>query len=204
MTKRSPPKNIFVIGAQCTGKTTLVDALEEYFSQPEKSSSRLSIIREVARDVLKRYNFTRDDITSSPERALQLQNYILEAQFEAETAVSIDPSADWYISDRSGIDPIVYAHIFVGEEAAKQLLASATWKKLEEHMKAGLVVLCEAGFSWLIDDGTRLMPKDIEDWKRLDAAFRNLLTTREIDYIVIPRDKTDVLDRVAVVVDAHK
>ncbi|KAH0562532.1 hypothetical protein GP486_002780 [Trichoglossum hirsutum] len=207
MAHNTGPKNIFVVGAQCTGKTTLVKALQEHFSQPHDRSSTLSFsqppvtIHEVARKVLKKYKFTREDITTSPIRALQLQERILEAQFEAENAVS---RGDWYISDRSGIDPIVYASVFVGEEAAEKLFASAAWGKLEEKMKAGLVVLCEVGWDWLVDDGVRLIPKDLGDWAKVDAAFRNLLKARGINYTVISQDNPDIYERVAIVTDAHK
>lgn len=44
-------------------------------------------------------------------------------------------------------------------------------------MRNGLVVLCEAGGPWLLDDGTRLVPKDLEDWSQLDSAFRAMLAS---------------------------
>ena len=63
-------------------------------------------------------------------------------------------------------------------------------------MKAGVVILCEAGCDWLQDDGTRLMPDDLEGWMRIDAAFRELLAACEIDYAVCRKDILDVSDRV--------
>lgn len=91
---------LYIIGAQCTGKTTLVDALEDMFGSGELSnhlqgkSSRPVIIREVARTVLRDKHFSRDDITTSPSRALQLQKHILDAQYEAEqTAIGPDTRA---------------------------------------------------------------------------------------------------------------
>jgi len=207
MTHRINPKNIFIVGAQCTGKTTVVNALEEYFCRPENHVSSLShipkptIIREVARNVLKQDNFTREDITSCPIRALQLQQRILQAQFEAENAASTSSSSNWYISDRSGLDPIAYARVFVGERAAEELLASTMWGELERRMKTGIVVLCEAGCRWLVDDGTRLMPTDVEDWMIIDTAFRRLLDARGIRYILLSKE-LDISERVALVTDA--
>jgi len=66
-------------------------------------------------------------------------------------------------------------------------------------MKQGLVVLCEAGCTWLVDDGTRLMPEDEEDWMRVDRGFRRLLEKRGIHYFVIPKEVTDLDERVQLV-----
>jgi predicted ATPase len=186
MAQRISPKNIFVVGAQCTGKTTVVNALEKHFARPENRVSSLfhtrtpTIIREVARNVLKQDK-------SSPIRVLQLQKRILQAQFEAENAGSSSSSSNWYISDRSGIDPIAYARVFVGEEAAEELLASTVWGELDQRMKRGIVVLCEAGCSCLVDDGTRLIPMDVKDWMRIG---------------IISREQLDISERVARVADA--
>ncbi|OCK82951.1 hypothetical protein K432DRAFT_402478 [Lepidopterella palustris CBS 459.81] len=79
-------------------------------------SSNLIIICEVARTVLNQYDFPRGDITSSPARAMQLQQHIIQAQLDVENAACSTQSPHWYISDRSGIDPIAYTHVFVGEE----------------------------------------------------------------------------------------
>ena len=198
-------KNIYIIGAQSTGKTTLVNALEALYKvandtdRSEKSLPRPFIIREVARTVLKDKGFTREDIIASPSRALQLQKHILNAQREAEATASKDASSSWYICDRSGLDPIVYTQLFVGAKATEDMLASEAWKELEANMKAGIVVLCEAGCGWLIDDGTRLMPDDLEAWMRVDAAFRRLLEVRGIDYTVIPKGMASLDERVYVV-----
>jgi hypothetical protein len=142
-------KNIYVIGAQSTGKTTLVDALEDCLSLDNSSRNGQSkqpyIIREVARKVLEEKGYSRVDIETSTTRALQLQQHILEAQHNAELEATAQGTSPWYISDRSGLDPIVYASIFGGAEAAETMLASEIWLEMEARMKAGVVVLCEAG-----------------------------------------------------------
>jgi nicotinamide riboside kinase len=202
--------NIYVIGAQSTGKTTLVDALEEFFLNsievPESPNlSKPVIIREVARTVLKTHKFTRNDITNSTTRALKLQTLILSAQLNAEeAALEKRSSRAWYVSDRSGLDPVVYATIFAGEDDAQDMLRGVEWMKLEERMKKGLVVLCEAGCSWLIDDGTRLMPKDLEEWLKVDSTFRALLETLDIEYVLLPKDVLDTRHRVEIVLKAHQ
>ncbi|KAI4148015.1 MAG: hypothetical protein LQ340_005278 [Diploschistes diacapsis] len=200
-------KNIYITGAQSTGKTTIVDALEEIFCSCsnaiacENETTKPIIIREVARNVLRTYNFTRDDITSSASRALQLQQHILKAQFEAEESASCQSPSSWYITDRSGMDPIVYASVFVGQAAAQELLASAQWHELERRMKEGIVFLCEAGTRWLVDDGTRLMPNNEEQWMEMDQTFRQLLEARQIDYIVIPKQLYEIGGRVRLVTE---
>jgi hypothetical protein len=102
----------------------------------------------------------------------------------------------WCICDRSGIDPIVYARCFAGAEAAAGLLASKIWLELETRMKNGIVVLCEAGSQWLVDDGVRLMPNDMEEWIYVDRAFRGLLERRGMSYFVLPKYMTDLTKRV--------
>ena len=149
----SHPKNVFVIGAQRTGKTTLVNAVKEYYLQnPQSDGLRPRLIIEVARTVLGQVNMTRDELATSPDQALRLQEAIIQAQYEAETAGAMDPD-DWYISDRSGVDPIVYTQLLVGEEATARLLDSMALITLEANMRSGLVFLCEAGCTWLVDDG---------------------------------------------------
>jgi predicted AAA+ superfamily ATPase len=94
------PPNIFIIGAQCTGKTTVVRALEEHFSN--KTLDQPVVISEVARKVIQDTKIYRDDIRSSRERSLALQKAILQAQHKAEFAAA----ERWYISDRSSVDPV--------------------------------------------------------------------------------------------------
>ncbi|EAT77663.1 hypothetical protein HBI56_195500 [Parastagonospora nodorum] len=191
-------KNVYIIGAQSTGKTTLVNAVECKLEETAKNDGwqRPFIIREVARTVLKDKYFSREDISESPKRALQLQEHILAAQLRAETAATALNASNWYICDRSGLDPIVYARYFVGEDAAAAMLTSEAWLGLEGRMKKGIVIVCEAGCTWLIDDGVRLMPKDMEEWMCVDTAFRDLLKTRGIHFSIISKDTTDLNERV--------
>lgn len=191
-------KSIYIIGAQCTGKTTLVNALENWFKRStdvNKDHCPL-VIREVARKVLEERRFSRIDITTSPERALELQQHILEAQYNAETTACLKNPVTWFLCDRSGLDPIAYTKCFVGEGAAAEMLSSAIWQELESRMKKGIVILCEAGCRWLTDDGVRLMPKDVEDWMRVDLAFRDLLKTRGIRFSILSKDVEVLEDRI--------
>ncbi len=105
----SPPlPNVYIIGAPSTGKSTLVDDLERFIisitNSPEPDITlRPAVIREVARDVLTKYGFTREDIRSSKAKCFQLQQYILRAQFSAESSITQgEGGASWILSDRSG------------------------------------------------------------------------------------------------------
>ncbi|KAI4145446.1 MAG: hypothetical protein L6R39_003798 [Caloplaca ligustica] len=196
--------DIYIIGAQSTGKTTLVTALATYFEQhPADTANTLvrpKVITEVARGVLQRHNFTADDIVSSKTRALELQRLILGAQCEAERAAC----NEWYISDRSGLDPLVYARQYVGINEASTLMREDTWQYLERKMRTGLVIVCEAGGEWLIDDGVRLMPQDRKNWLEMHTTFCEMLDELHIDFHVLPVSFRDLSSRVEFVVEEWK
>ena len=176
------PKNIYIVGAQCTGKTTLVTALQEHFKSQKENMREPRIITEVARGVLKEHHFTASDIRSSKIKALQLQRLIIEAQFETERASGDDP----FISDRSGFDPIVYTRKYVSESAAEALMKLEIWQELKTRMTNSLIVVCEAGADWLKDDGVRLMPDDKADWIALHELFCKTLDESHMDCVVLP------------------
>ncbi|KAL8833640.1 MAG: hypothetical protein Q9170_004161 [Blastenia crenularia] len=193
------PQNIYVIGAQSTGKTTLVTALALHFKQlstaPNATFDEPKIISEVARGVLQRHGFTAADIVSSKSRALELQRLILGAQCKAEEAAG----NDWYISDRSGLDPLVYTRQYVGLDETLALKQEPTWKHLDQKMRKGLVIVCEAGGDWLIDDGVRLMPEDRNAWIRMHSVFCEMLDDLGIEYQVLPTTTADIARRVELV-----
>lgn len=72
-------------------------------------------------------------------------------------------------------------------------------------MKQGLVVLCESGCSWLVDDGTglRLMPEDQGEWFRTHGAFEKLLVNRGIEYMLVPAKMESLEERVDFVLRCH-
>jgi nicotinamide riboside kinase len=189
------PKSIYVVGAQSTGKTTLVDGLTAYFDHAAENAkaelNRPIVIKEVARTVLQKHNFTALDITTSPARALLLQKLILNAQNQAED----ETSGKWFISDRSGLDPIVYAKVYVGEDAFEDMLHMPTSMKLLQNMRDSLVCICEMNALWLNDDGVRLMPKNSEDWESFHQTFLEVLREQGIKYTVLNKD-TNVVQRV--------
>jgi nicotinamide riboside kinase len=199
-----PPKhrNIYVIGAQCTGKTTLVAALNDYFVDRANMDALVPgppyIIKEVARTVLKTHGFTAADIRQSPQRAFELQRLILESQVIAETAaISV---GKWFISDRSGLDPIIYAQTYIGSDAAQKLMEGKDWKASQSNLQDSLIVVCEPGTPWLYDDGTRLMPVDRNEWSQLHLTFCEFLERLDIKYTIVSKDVLDIKERVNVVV----
>ena len=201
--KNGPPftKNIYIIGAQSTGKTTLVSALATHFANTKHDSpdafTQPFQLKEVARSVLKKHGFTAHDITSSKARALELQRLIIEAQAKAE----VDLGQTWYISDRSALDAVVYARQYVGAVEADELMHGKLWQVHEDRMRAALVVVCEPGGQWLIDDGVRLMPQDREEWFQLHMNFLELLDAIGLAYIVLPCDVAKLEDRVRLILD---
>jgi nicotinamide riboside kinase len=196
-------RSIYVVGAQCTGKTSLVKALEDHFNNTNSHQANKipppKIIKETARVVLKQHNFTADDITSSPARALALQQLILQAQVTAESA-SLQ-QAEWIISDRSGADPIVYTKKYVSEEAADGLLKSAEWLELKGRMAKSTIVVCEAGADWLADDGVRLMPGSMDDWIGFHQLFCRCLDEWDLKYEILLCDITSAKQRVEFVLE---
>jgi len=191
-------KNVYIAGAQCTGKTTLVNQLEAHFknkTEPPSEQQQPAIIREVARTVLAKHSFTAADITSSTERCLTLQKLILEAQAAAERHEVHRNDRTWFISDRSGADPIAYALHHIGPDAADTLLASTEWHELRSRMRDSLVIVCEPGADWLFDDGVRLMPASMEDWKTFHSLFCRLLGQEVVKYVVLPSSILEREDR---------
>jgi nicotinamide riboside kinase len=191
---------IYIVGAQCSGKTTLTMALKERFSS-DPSLPPIVVLTEAARGVLKRHNFTRNDIRDDVDRCLELQRLILEAQWTEELKISDDVML---ISDRSGIDPIVYAARYAPAGERKSLLDSQAWRELRNRMSRSLVIVCEPVESWLKDDGVRLMPMDLNEWFEIHQSFRAHLEDAKIQFCVLSADKTSTSDRVEFVADQWK
>lgn len=189
--------SIYIIGAQCTGKTTLVEAVEEYLGK-EESQPSFTVIKELARGILETASVNRDDIRAGSQKARHFQSLVLEGQFEQE----FDSHARGLIlSDRSGIDPIAYATLYCSREAGKELCDKPIWVWLRSRMQGSLVVLCEPVTAWLFDDGTRLMPKDDDEWFELHKVFMELLQESNIAFEVLPATCYSKEERMAFVLE---
>ncbi|ETI27930.1 hypothetical protein G647_00379 [Cladophialophora carrionii CBS 160.54] len=185
-------RSIYIIGAQCTGKTTLVEDVAEALRT--QGAGPFATIKELARGILNTANITRDDIRAGNAGAMEFQKLVLGAQLNEE----LDRERRGLIvSDRSGIDPIAYATLYGPPEVARDLLESDAWRVLREKMRKGLIILCEPVREWLFDDGTRLMPADDAEWYELHTVFIRLLQQTGITYEVVPATCTSREERVA-------
>jgi nicotinamide riboside kinase len=204
------PSNIYVVGAQSSGKTTLISGLEKYFHVYSNVTwgalvvEKPFVLEEVARQVLMNCGYTGKTVSESKSQALQLQTLILEMQFEAEDAIK----DFWFISDRSGVDAIVYAKLYTGESEAKQLLDSKKWKDMEDALQNSLIIVCEPVLSWLKEDGLRLMPKDcsarIELVSEIHGLFCDIPNSLGLKYVILPKDVIDLDARVRFVIAKWK
>ena len=200
------PKNIYIIGAQSSGKTTLISALTTYFANKSDLTWRAlaiqkpQILNEVARQVLQDHESTGQDISESETRALELQTFILEAQYRAENAAK----GSWFISDRSGVDAIVYGKYYAGETGAEKLLSTKEWKELENALRDSIIIVCEPVISWLEEDGLRFMPKDplarTELVSVIHQKFCDFLDEANFRYSVLPNTLYELDERVGFVI----
>jgi len=169
---------IILCGASSVGKTTVA-------TEWCKQHKEFHHIQEVARNVMKKYNINRDDMTDSlkndpkKELFLKLQQQILEAQNCHEKGI---PSDQPYISDR-GPDPIVFACVYANEKAAQKLAESNEGRQCIERYKRCLVVmLCPLKAT--TDDNFRLV-QNKEEQKRFDDAMFNIFHKYNIPYVYV-------------------
>lgn len=203
MERQRASPNIYIVGPQCTGKTTIVNELRNAVAADTLwSANKPQFVSEVARSVLKQHDFATEEIRSSPERSFLLQTMIMDAQAKAE--IEALEQASWFVSDRSGVDPIVYAKRYVGDDAARNMELSATWLELKTRMSNSLVVLCESGCKWLQDDGVRLMPTDEEDWTQFYRTFCATLQENDVRYCVVSCEMLSLKERVDFVITQWK
>ncbi|RBA14884.1 hypothetical protein FPRO05_13100 [Fusarium proliferatum] len=169
--------NIYIIGPQSTGKTTLVNKLKADLEHwlADTSIDKPHIVSEVARTVLAKHKYSAEDIQASTTRCFELQQLILEAQAAAEKEAL--KTSSWFISDRSGFDPLVYAKRYAAPGAVEQLQGLDGWKQVKARMERSLIVVCEAGTPWLMDDGVRLMPGSYDEWMQTFYNFYRYIGT---------------------------
>jgi nicotinamide riboside kinase len=189
--------SIYIVGAQCTGKTTLINRLNDYFA---KSSPLLKVfvISELARDVLRQHNISGLDVQAGHSSAMHLQRAILETQFEVEKQSQLH---DLTLSDRSGLDPIAYSAKYGGSQYVQDLAEMAEWTILRSTMQKSVVILCEPVVEWLTDDGERLMPKSNKEWFDLHETFLRLLEEMAISFSLLPSSITAQDDRIRFVLN---
>lgn len=68
-------------------------------------------------------------------------------------------------------------------------------------MKDSVVIVCQAGADWLLDDGVRLMPENREAWIQFHRLFCSCLDEWGLDYEVVPCTLIDIDKRVEFVLE---
>jgi len=167
---------IYVVGPSATGKTTLCKALASRLDVKEPA-----FITEVARKVMRETGFSREDVGK-----LAMQLAILKAQVLADhqaRAAVAENASPVLLSDRSAIDPIVYAYLSgdSGPSLASVLLNTEEFNQVIEAYRRSKFVLLTPIPEWVVDDGVR----SLGDGRACFGHFRYLLKELSIPYIEI-------------------
>ena len=184
---------IILCGASSVGKTTVA-------TQWCKKHKEYYHIQEVARDVMKEHNLTREDMEKSlkgdPKKVvfLNLQRLILIAQNQHELNI---PSSTPYISDR-GPDPIVFAYVYGDLGAAKSLAESPEGKQcLERYRRCLVVLLCPLKAP--TDDDFRFI-QDMKQQQNFTDGMIFIFHHYKVPYVYI--NETDHTKRMHMLSDA--
>lgn len=164
------PTQVYVIGPSSTGKTTLCNAVAK-----SVGLSTRCYITEVARQVMRSKGYTRADVGT-----IEMQRAIMLAQLEKEA--NAFARARWgnneglILSDRSGIDPIVYA----------------AFQMALRRYKDAIFLLLNPVEEWLVDDGVR----NLDNHERCIKVFRQVLDKFGIKYQEMGAETKRIEDRV--------
>ncbi|KAI0653603.1 AAA domain-containing protein, partial [Cubamyces menziesii] len=185
---------IFVLGPSSSGKTTLCDALSK-----ELDIRPPQYIKEVARNVMKTHGFTRDDTDT-----YEMQYAIMAAQLEAEERAAaalqtmVVDGPRLILSDRSAIDPIVYASTAEAPGALDRrhrLMGDAALQRMLPSYRGSLFVVLEPVTEWLEDDGVR----SLEDPERYNRVLFATLRELGIPYVKLGAEMKNIRARVDLV-----
>jgi len=168
---------------QSTGKTTLADALAKKLGLSESAR-----VKEVARQVMAKQGFTRNEVSS-----LAMQQAIVEAQLREEE----QKSCPILVCDRSAVDAIVYAMVFspTEEEALRRrdiLIQTPGFDSALHKYRNSCFVLLAPVAEWLRDDGVR----SLENQEDCFDVFQSLLKDLNIGFRIIGPEMRYLEERV--------
>lgn len=185
-----PLTELYVVGPSSTGKTTLCNVLAQSLTLRS-----WCYITEVARQIMQRRGFTREDVDK-----MEMQSAIMLAQLEREAEVgerARNTGESLILSDRSGVDPIVYAILTAKDERqARQkkniLVEHPTFQSALKRYRKAKFLLLRPVPEWLVDDGVR----SLEQHGRSFYVFRAVLAELGIPYHEIGEEMKDLSERV--------
>lgn len=188
-------KHIFIVGPSSAGKTTLCSALSKRLGIPP--SARIS---EVARTVMKKRSFTREDIGK-----LEMQRAIIYAQLEEESNVIQRLQEDGggiLLSDRSAIDAVVYAMLTANDDNTRTerwrvLVETPEFQHALQRYRHSTVILLKPVPEWLVDDGVR----SIYNQEYCGEQFLAYLNKMGVPFYELGLECLDIHRRVELVMD---
>lgn len=175
--------SIYIVGPSSTGKTTLCRALANRLGLNGDA-----IVGEVAREVMRRTGFTRNDIGRLDMQRAIMEAHLLEEQKGLGYRIQL--------CDRSAIDPVVYAILTAADEhAAKEkyesLTASEGFQRALVRYRNDIFVLLGPVQEWLVDDGVRSVENQLECF----GLFKKTLNELEIPFYEIGNEMMGLEDR---------
>ncbi|KAG6331887.1 hypothetical protein ID866_7201 [Astraeus odoratus] len=184
--RQSSPIQVYVVGPSSSGKTTLCNALAKYRKLPAES-----YITEVARQVMRAKGYTRADVCT-----IEMQMAIMLAQLRRETTACAEAQGGLVLSDRSGIDPVVYAILTATDEhearqKESELVDLPAFQLALRRYKKAIFLLLNPVEEWLVDDGIR----SLDHHERCIDIFRQLLKKFEIKYQEMGGEMKSIDDR---------
>lgn len=180
---------VFVVGPSSSGKTTLCNALA-------KQINVSSYITEVARKVMREQGFSRDDVGSGGK--LDMQRAIMSAQLQAEEEAQTRSTGQksYVLSDRSAVDPIVYAgwcvEIDDREDVMAGLMNREDFLAALGRYRSSLFIVLRPVEEWIVDDGVRSMENQLQYTEELLDILKQL----QIPYKELDRSIMNLDDRV--------
>ena len=111
----------------------------------------------------------------------------------------------WFISDRSGVDAIIYDKCFANKSGVEKLLNITAWKELKKTLRDSLIIVCEPVLTWLKENRLRLMLKDplarTELVFIIHRKFCNFLDDAKFQYTILSNTQHELSDRVSFVIE---